>query len=170
MRTPLPRSLADSLPVPEGAALAHSQACAEMLRAEINKAGGWLSFARFMELALYCPDYGFYEKESDTLGRHGHFQTSVNVGNLFGHLLAIQFALWTEQFKIKLSDFKTPSAMVSLQIVEAGAHDGKLAADVMGWFQSQRPELFAALQYFIVEPSCRRRKWQAVTLSPFGEG
>lgn len=122
-----------------------------------------------MELALYCPDYGFYEKESDTLGRHGHFQTSVNVGNLFGHLLAVQFALWAEQFKIKSSDFKTDSAMVSLQIVEAGAHDGKLAADVMGWFQSRRPELFAALQYFIIEPSCRRRKWQAVTLSPFGE-
>src|SRR5437016_5123737 len=49
-----------------------------------------------MELALYCPDYGFYEKERDNLGARGHFYTSVSVGPLFGELLAIQFAEWFE--------------------------------------------------------------------------
>ena len=33
-----------------------------------------------MELALYCPDYGYYEKEKDTVGRRGDFFTSVSVG------------------------------------------------------------------------------------------
>ena len=50
-----------------------------------------------MELALYCPDYGFYEKERDNLGAGGHYYTSVSVGALFGELLALQFAEWLEQ-------------------------------------------------------------------------
>jgi len=47
-----------------------------------------------MELALYCPDCGYYEKDNDTIGRRGDFYTSVSVGSLFGELLAFQFAGW----------------------------------------------------------------------------
>ena len=43
------------------------------------------------------------------------------------------------------------------RLVEAGAHDGQLAADVLGWCQQQRPELFERIDYFILEPSARRR-------------
>ena len=64
---------------------------AEIIAGEIAKAGP-ISAARFMELALYCPVYGYYEKEEDTVGRKGDFFTSVSVGNLFGKLLAVQFA------------------------------------------------------------------------------
>jgi len=45
-----------------------------------------------MELALYCPVYGYYEKEEDSIGRHGDFYTSVSVGSLFGGMLGWQFA------------------------------------------------------------------------------
>ena len=65
----------------------------EIIKAEMAAAGA-IPFARFMELALYCPDYGFYERESDTVGRRGDFYTSVSVGALFGELLAFQFAEW----------------------------------------------------------------------------
>src|SRR5208337_1812040 len=52
------------------------------------RAGGPISFARFMELALYCPVYGYYERDQDTAGRAGDYYTSVTVGSLFGELLA----------------------------------------------------------------------------------
>ena len=58
------------------------------------RAEGAIPFARFMELALYCPDCGFYEKEKDNIGKRGDFFTSVSVGELFGQLLAFQFSDW----------------------------------------------------------------------------
>ena len=111
-----------------------------------------------MELALYCPECGFYEKEGDNVGRGGDFYTSVSVGPLFGELLAFQFDRWLGESRI---------ADCGLRIVEAGAHDGKLAADVLGWFQRQRPESFARLDYCILEPSVRRREWQQKSMAEF---
>lgn len=128
----------------------------EIIKAEIAKAGA-IPFARFMELALYCPDYGFYEKESDTVGRRGDFYTSVSVGPLFGELLAFQFAEWLA---------KLPGDNV--QIVEAGAHDGKLAADILRWLRKHRPAIAARVEYVMVEPSERRRSWQKTTLMELG--
>ena len=69
---------------------------AEKIVAEIRKQGP-ISLARFMELALYCPVYGYYEKEGDKIGRRGDYYTSVSVGSLFGELLACQFAEWLEE-------------------------------------------------------------------------
>ncbi len=130
----------------------------EKIRAEIAVQGA-IPFARFMELALYCPEYGFYERDNDTVGRAGHFQTSVSVGGLFCELLAFQFAKWAELPKVH--------GAVALQMIEAGAHDGKLAADILGWFQSRLPESFAVLEYIIIEPSARRREWQRKNLAAF---
>ncbi len=112
-----------------------------------------------MELALYCPVYGYYEKEEDTVGRGGDYCTSVSVGGLFGELLGCQFADW-------LADCRGAAATV--QIVESGAHDGRLARDILTWLRAQRAELFSRLEYRIVEPSPRRREWQRRTLAEFG--
>lgn len=128
----------------------------DIIKAEIALRGP-MPFARFMELALYCPEYGFYEKERDTVGRGGDFYTSVSVGALFGELLAFQFADWLA---------KLPGERV--QIVEAGAHDGKLAADILRWLAKQRAEIFQRIEYVIVEPSARRRSWQQEVLREFG--
>lgn len=117
-----------------------------------------MPFARFMELALYCPEYGFYEKERDTVGRRGDFYTSVSVGSLFGELMAFQFAEWLA---------KLPGERV--QIVEAGAHDGKLAADILRWLAKHRAEIFQRVEYVIADPSARRRGWQQETLREFGQ-
>lgn len=128
----------------------------EIIKAEIALQGA-IPFTRFMELALYCPDYGFYEKESDTVGRGGDFYTSVSVGSLFGQLLAFQFAEWLEELDGN-----------KIQIVEAGAHDGKLATDILRWLRRWRPHLGERLEYVIAEPSARRRDWQRKTLTEFG--
>ncbi len=134
---------------------------AEIIRREI--AGrGVLPFARFMELALYCPNSGYYETKKDSPGRRGDFFTSVSAGDLFGQLLAFQFAAWLEEL---LSSFVTRHS--SLCLVEAGAHDGTLARDILSWLQSARPKLFGQIEYGIIEPSARRREWQGETLKAF---
>jgi SAM-dependent MidA family methyltransferase len=77
----------------------------EIIREEILKKSV-LSFARFMELALYCPETGYYETEKGKVGRGGDFITSVSTGNLFGQLLAFQFAEWLEELKTQNSKLK----------------------------------------------------------------
>ena len=52
-------------------------------------------------------------------------------------------------------------------IAEAGAHDGKLARDILTWLQLNRPELLDQIEYWIIEPSARRQEWQGETLREF---
>jgi SAM-dependent MidA family methyltransferase len=54
-----------------------------------------------------------------------------------------------------------------LQIIEAGAHTGQLACDILKWVRQDSPEVFERLEYRIIEPSQRRRGWQQLTLSEF---
>jgi SAM-dependent MidA family methyltransferase len=127
---------------------------AEIIAKEIESKGP-IPFARFQELALYCPVYGYYEKEKDTVGTRGDYCTSVSVGSLFGELLAYRFARWLEVLE------------GPLQLIEAGAHDGRLAGDILRWTRQCRADLFDRLEYWIVEPSQGRRDWQSRTLAEF---
>lgn len=117
-----------------------------------------MPFSRFMELALYCPKLGYYEAKKDRVGRQGDFYTSVSTGSLFGEMLAFQFAEW-------LGGLDAGNTRPS--IVEAGAHDGRLARDILTWLQSRRPGLFERLDYSIIEPSESRQEWQRETLRDF---
>ncbi len=58
------------------------------LRAEIAAAGGWISFARYMELALRA----YYGRADRQLGAQGDFVTAPELGRLFGRTLARQLA------------------------------------------------------------------------------
>lgn len=124
------------------------------IREEILSSGG-ISLARFMELALYCPKIGYYEREG-VVGRRGDFYTSVSVGPLFGELLARQYIEW-------LGELGAAEPMV----VEAGAHDGQLAADVLGAIGQLAPGL--EVKYVIIEPSERRRVVQQAKLEVFAD-
>ena len=119
-----------------------------------------MPLARFMELALYHPGLGYYERGRGNVGRAGDFYTSVSTGPLFGELLAFQLGEWLESLA---------AGSNRLSLVEAGAHDAKLAADVLRGLQRQRPELFPRVEYVILEPSAERRAWQAESLIPFAE-
>lgn len=114
---------------------------------------GFISFARFMELALYAPGLGFYEHRGKAIGRTGDFFTSVSVGPLFGELLACQFARWMGKLAI-------PKPV----IVEAGAHDGRLALDILATLRTLAPPLMKHLEYWVIEPSPERQGWQRETL------
>lgn len=125
-----------------------------ILRSEIEKSGP-ISFHHFMELALYCPKTGYYERSAEPVGRRGDFVTSVSMGPLFGQLLATQFALWSEEFS------------GPVQWVEAGAHDGRLACDILGALRERHAGLLERITYVLIEPSDTRRGWQRSMLAPF---
>ena len=129
----------------------------QIIANEIEIAGK-ISFARFCELALYCPVYGFYEKEGDNIGRDGDYYTSVSVGPLFGELLGFQMAQWLR---------RCDRCEGPLKIVEAGAHDGELARDILNWFREFAADLYEGIEYWIVEPSPARQQWQQRTLRDF---
>ncbi len=151
----------------------------EKIAAEAKDRGA-ISLARFMELALYCPVYGYYEKERD-IGRQGDYFTSVSVGPLFGELLALQFADWLEPSLRTPQNCHSPGEECQHQgqpgpppgisdapcLIEAGAHRGELARDILAWLRARRPALFERLQYWIIEPSKTRQAWQAVTLQEY---
>ncbi len=135
----------------------------EKIRQEAGPTGQ-ISFARYMELALYCPEYGYYEAETDRIGRRGDFYTSVSVGPLFGHLLGFAFADGAP-----IRPGRATGGRPLLELIEAGAHDGQLALDILSWFRDQRPELGQSLRYWLLEPSPRRRKIQQARLAEFAD-
>jgi SAM-dependent MidA family methyltransferase len=127
----------------------------KMIRQEIKRVGA-ISFARFMDRALYCPISGYYNHRNGVIGKEGDYITSVSIGPLFGHLLAFQFARWLEQ----ITDHP-------LLLVEAGAHDGRLARDILQYLHRHESCLWERLEYCIVEPSPTRRAWQEALLASF---
>lgn len=109
-----------------------------------------------MELALYSPGVGYYERPEVAPGAGGDFYTSVSVGPLFGELLAWRFARWLKA----LGDGP-------LHLVEAGAHHGQLAGDLLRALDQFAPELRPRLRYLILEPSPTRRELQRQALEPW---
>ncbi|MEQ1862607.1 MAG: SAM-dependent methyltransferase [Chthoniobacteraceae bacterium] len=117
----------------------------EILRAEIA-ASGPMRFRDFMARALYDPQHGYYASGRARIGRKGDYFTSVSVGPLFGTLLARQFAEVWEKLG-RPADFT---------LVEQGAHDGTLAADVLAAFPAHLT---------IIEPSPHWRALQQQKLA-----
>src|SRR5665811_2242558 len=65
-----------------------------LLRDEIARDGA-ITFARFMEVAIYHPDFGYYRTPIRRPGRGGDFITSPEVHPFFGFTTADQFAgMW----------------------------------------------------------------------------
>ncbi|MEO8615472.1 MAG: SAM-dependent methyltransferase [Luteolibacter sp.] len=118
---------------------------------------GPIRFTDFMAVALYHPELGYYARETRQVGRGGDFFTSVSVGPLFGNLLARRF----------LSEWQELGSPARWRIIECGAHDGTLAADVLDALQQLNAVAFAAVEYAICEPLPRLRSAQRATLQPF---
>jgi SAM-dependent MidA family methyltransferase len=102
-------------PSPEAQALS-DQLCALIAR-EIEAAGGWISFARYMELALYAPALGYYSAGSRKLGEGGDFVTAPEMSPLFARCMARQLMqMHGEGLR---------------NVLEIGAGSGALAADLL---------------------------------------
>src|ERR1700760_398074 len=84
-------SAAHSIPPPLSAdEQQHSAAVAARLHEEIAAAGGWLSFERFMQTALYAPGLGYYSAGSTKIGAAGDFVTAPEISDLFSRCVARQ--------------------------------------------------------------------------------
>jgi len=97
---------------------AHVERVRERIAAEIDAAGGWIGFDRYMELALYAPGLGYYSAGAHKLGAGGDFTTAPEVSRLFGGCVARQCA-------------EILGALGRGSILEIGAGSGRLAADVL---------------------------------------
>jgi SAM-dependent MidA family methyltransferase len=116
-----------------------------------------VTVAAFMDRALYHPELGYYARAACRSGRAGDFFTSVDVGPLFGELLAVQIR---EMAGLLASN----GPVESLDLVEAGAGSGRLAADVVRALRASDPRLYAGLALHLVEASARARDAQRDTL------
>jgi SAM-dependent MidA family methyltransferase len=137
-----------ALPAPDEIAQQHSERLQAAIREEIDANGGVISFARFMEMALYQPGLGYYTAGARKFGEAGDFVTAPEISPLFSRCLARQCQQVLEE--IGHGD-----------ILEFGAGTGRMATDVL-----LELELRGALpgQYFILELSPDLRQRQRQTL------
>lgn len=122
----------------------HGRKVAGHIRQQALACGGWISFERFMELALYSPGLGYYMAGASKLGPGGDFTTAPEISRLFGSCIARQCAQVLE-------------ALDTGAILEIGAGSGRLAADVLRRLASldRLPEHYWILD---VSPDLRERQ------------
>lgn len=145
-----------------------------VLAAEIRQ-GGPLSVAAFMDLALYHPGLGYYARAGQRSGRAGDFFTSVDVGPLFGRLLAEQFADMFGVIESRIpnpdsqapDESRIPESLASIDLVEAGAGNGRLSADVLRALRDRHPDLYRRVRLHLVDASAAARAAQAAALGEF---
>ncbi|HWZ46859.1 MAG TPA: SAM-dependent methyltransferase [Herbaspirillum sp.] len=138
------------LPTPSGDALAASRSLQRLIVDEIRRQQGWISFARYMELVLYAPHFGYYSGGAEKLGKDGDFTTAPELSPLFGATLA---RLAGEMF-----------AQSAPAILEFGAGSGKLACDILTELKAAGVPLQC---YLIIEVSPQLRARQQQTLAAF---
>ena len=145
----MPAPSLNTLPAPDPAAAAHSARLLDHLRAEIANAGGAISFARFMDLALYAPGLGYYRAGARKFGPSGDFITAPELSPLFSRCLARQCR-------------EILQALGGGEILELGAGSGIMAADLLLELRAldALPE-----RYAILELSGELRERQRQTLA-----
>lgn len=132
------------LPPPSAAERAHSARVVAHLAHAIADEEGWISFADYMNAALYAPGLGYYAAGARKFGAAGDFVTAPELTPLFGRTLAIQLA----QVQAQIPDGA---------ILEIGPGSGRLAADVVAALAERNalPERYLLLE---VSPDLRERQ------------
>jgi len=120
-----------------------------------------LTVAAFMELALYDPDHGYYARAAHRSGRAGDFFTSVDVGPLFGELLELQIC--------EMAALLRTTAAETFDLVEAGAGNGRLAADILSAAKRRDGAFYESIRLHLVEASRTARAAQPDTLGDLAE-
>jgi len=114
---------------------------------------GPITFAEFMELALYHTQYGYYSSSNGRIGKEGDFYTSPHVHSAFGKVLA--------NFIMKSFDILDEEKVT---IIELGAGKGLLAIDILTHIKSNNPEQYDRSNYYIVEQSDHSKNESRKTL------
>jgi len=141
-------SVASELPPLTDAERAHGERLAALLHAEIAQAGGWISFARYMQLALYAPGLGYYSAGARKLGAAGDFVTAPEVAPVFSRCLAAQCA-------------EVLDTLGGGDVLELGAGSGTMAATLLA--ELERRDRLPG-RYLILDVSADLRERQRATL------
>ncbi len=131
------------LPMPDPTALAHSERLKQMICAEIHR-NGPISFARFMQLALYAPGLGYYSAGARKFGPEGDFITAPEISPLFSQCVARQCQ-------------QVLAAIKNSDILEFGAGSGVMAGSILKELIKNNS---APNHYYILEVSAELRQRQ----------
>lgn len=136
-----------NLPEPSSEAKQHSEQLSKRIAKQIARHGD-LSFAKFMEMALYTPELGYYSSHLQKIGRKGDFITAPEVSPIFSRCIARQAAQILE-------------SMSEANMIEFGAGQGTMAKDILLELARMQQPLH---RYYIVEISADLRERQKQTL------
>lgn len=131
----------------------------ERIVAEIERDGP-LTFARFMELALYEPDHGYYRASSARPGRGGDFLTAPEANPIFGRAMA----------RHVVDAWQAIGSPPGFVIREHGAGSGSLATALLGGLATEAPDLYRVVRYRAVEVEARRLAELRERLAAAGHG
>ncbi len=130
----------------------------EIIRNEMTEQGGRMTFARFMELALYHPVHGYYLAPERRPGRPGDFLTAPEATPYFGLTLARQIAECWERL----------GKPAQFEVREYGGGVGGLAYDIIAGLSDAAPDAAAALLYRLIEINPYRRAEAAAAMAEVG--
>ncbi|WP_292783803.1 class I SAM-dependent methyltransferase [Methylophilus sp. UBA6697] len=131
------------LPALDAAAQQYSDTLLAYIQQRVQQQGGWISFADYMQMALYTSHLGYYSGDANKFGLGGDFVTAPEISPLFAQALANQVA----------PVLQTTAG----NVLELGAGTGKLAAGLL----LRLAELAQLPQhYFILEVSANLRQRQ----------
>ena len=132
-------------PAPDLDAVGEDEALVARIHTEIERDGP-MTFARFMDLALYDPDGGYYRAAAARPGREGDFLTAPEAHPIFGAALARAVAdVWDR--------LDRPDSFV---LREHGAGTGALGTSIIDGLRADRPDLVATIRYQPVEVETAR--------------
>jgi SAM-dependent MidA family methyltransferase len=147
------------IPAPDLESVESDPVLVERIVAEIARDGP-LTFARFMELALYEPDHGYYRAPASRPGRGGDFLTAPEAHPIFGRALA----------RHVIDTWRAIGAPASFDIREYGAGSGSLALAILDGIAAEEPKLYESVRYRAVEIEPRRIAQLRRRLSEAGHG
>jgi SAM-dependent MidA family methyltransferase len=100
-----------------------------------------ITFADYMNLVLYHPEHGYYASSAERIGEGGDFLTSPHLADDFGEMLTVQlYQIWQILGSPQL-----------FSIVEMGAGQGLLAAQILEYSSRVYPDFFNSIDYLIIE-------------------
>jgi len=119
------------------------------------RSGGPITFAEYMEAALFDPDDGYYTTRAAIGFEEGDYFTSAELGPAFGRALA----------RMAIDAWAALARPASWDLVEAGAGRGIVMRDLLGALERERPDAARSARPAIVEVSPKLREQQAVALA-----
>lgn len=129
-----------------------------IVRAEIETAGGRITFERFMALALGHPEHGYYARADLHWGRDGDFETSPEVHPVFGYL-------WARQV---LECWERLGSPGEFDLVEVGGGSGAFMVAMLTWLRERAPACFEAARPSVLDGHPRRLEEQRAALERAG--